>query len=493
MARRRAPRPERPASSPRRRGEPRFTRPRPRCRPSCAATPPTSRRRRRTWSNPGARRVRRGDASELDRLEELRLAYVAITRAKDLLVASAHWWGPTQCSRAGRRPTCSTVREHCLARARATVARLGAASPSTSATRTSVAAARAGLAGPARPGPAAGAPRARPGYARRMARPPTLFDARATPVPATAATDADALRRGLGPRRRRAARRRRTRRTGSTCDVPLPAVAVAPPRVVRLARDPDGLARDLARPMPRPPAPAARARHPVPRLGRVAVRRRPLLDRTDLEGAADDDLVDDDDLAALQAAFLAGPVRRRAPRTASRRRSSSCSATGWSGAGSTPSTAPTAGTTSSTGRPAAARPTRCSWRCTAPRGRGSPASPRTRVGAAFYYVATGRVIRPDDLPGAAELERLLAGDALRPEVARRGHGIDVDDRRRSGRSPPVRTCSRQRAGRSGRGRPRAHGPAGRAVRTTGTSRARTRGRQPVSRAGSGRRQVQVAQ
>ena len=40
---------------------------------------------------------------------------------------------------------------------------------------------------------------------------------------------------------------------------------------------------------------------------------QPLLDRSDLEGAADDDLVDDADLATLQAAFLAGPYAATPP------------------------------------------------------------------------------------------------------------------------------------------------------------------------------------
>ena len=35
--------------------------------------------------------------------------------------------------------------------------------------------------------------------------------------------------------------------------------------------------------------------------------------------------------------------------------------------------------------------------------------PEDRVGAAFYYVATGRVVRPDDLLDADELEALLSG------------------------------------------------------------------------------------
>ena len=43
-------------------------------------------------------------------------------------------------------------------------------------------------------------------------------------------------------------------------------------QLLRLAADPDGFARELARPMPRPPAARRAPRHPLPRLGRVPLR-----------------------------------------------------------------------------------------------------------------------------------------------------------------------------------------------------------------------------
>ncbi|MBO0518068.1 hypothetical protein, partial [Streptomyces beijiangensis] len=48
---------------------------------------------------------------------------------------------------------------------------------------------------------------------------------------------------------------RRSRRT--TVDVPVPPTLSAS-QLLRIAADPDGFAQDLARPMPRPPAPGAR-------------------------------------------------------------------------------------------------------------------------------------------------------------------------------------------------------------------------------------------
>src|SRR6185369_5658392 len=93
---------------------------------------------------------------------------------------------------------------------------------------------------------------------------------------------------------------------GVALDVPLPA-SLSASALVRLASDPEGLARDLARPLPRPPAPAAHRGTRFHAWVESLFGERPLLDRTELEGAADDDVVPDDELAVLQKAFLAGP------------------------------------------------------------------------------------------------------------------------------------------------------------------------------------------
>jgi len=137
--------------------------------------------------------------------------------------------------------------------------------------------------------------------------------------------------------------------------------------------------------------------------------QRPLLDRAELSGAADDDVVPDDSLAALQAAFLAGPYATRAPfrieapfqlvlggrvvrgriDAVYRDDDGGYDVIDWK-----------------TGR-GAADPLqlavyRAAWARLA-------RVPEDRVGAAFYYVPTGKVDRPVGLPGASELEQLLAG------------------------------------------------------------------------------------
>ncbi|WP_433792062.1 ATP-dependent helicase [Actinoplanes sp. CA-252034] len=84
-------------------------------------------------------------------------------------------------------------------------------------------------------------------------------------------------------------------------------------QLVVLRRDPQSLARSLRRPLPHRPAPQARrgtAFHAWLEQRFGAVR---LLDIDDLPGAADDGAAEDDELAALQEAFLTGEWAERTP------------------------------------------------------------------------------------------------------------------------------------------------------------------------------------
>jgi len=92
--------------------------------------------------------------------------------------------------------------------------------------------------------------------------------------------------------------------------VVLPA-SLSASQVVRLAADPAGFARDLARPMPRPPAPAARRGTRFHAWVESLFGQAALIDLDDL--AAADASSSDDDLLVLQQAFLAGPYAERAP------------------------------------------------------------------------------------------------------------------------------------------------------------------------------------
>ena len=50
-----------------------------------------------------------------DEREERRLAYVAVTRARTMLLVSGHWWGPTQKRPRGPSPFLEELRDSCAA------------------------------------------------------------------------------------------------------------------------------------------------------------------------------------------------------------------------------------------------------------------------------------------------------------------------------------------------------------------------------------------
>ena len=57
-----------------------------------------------------------GQCRAHDRSGDDRLAYVAITRARDVLIASGHWWGPTQKRMRGPSPYLQALRDQVLSR-----------------------------------------------------------------------------------------------------------------------------------------------------------------------------------------------------------------------------------------------------------------------------------------------------------------------------------------------------------------------------------------
>ena len=82
---------------------------------------------------------------------------------------------------------------------------------------------------------------------------------------------------------------------------------------MRLAKDPDGLASELARPMPRKPNRAARFGTRFHAWVESYFGQQLLLDPDDLPGAADEDIVDDTDLTELMDAFRIGPYGETTP------------------------------------------------------------------------------------------------------------------------------------------------------------------------------------
>ncbi|AWZ16435.1 hypothetical protein DRB96_34180 [Streptomyces sp. ICC1] len=200
--------------------------------------------------------------------------------------------------------------------------------------------------------------------------------------------------------------------------VGLPA-ALCASQVIPLAADEQGFVRGLARPMPKPPQPAARqgTRFHAWVESRFDELPLPLLDvldpATELPGAGAEsgqDIADEADLDSLKAAFerseyadrtpyrmevpvqltLAGRVIRGRIDAVYRGPDGTYEIVDWK-----------------TGRTAEADPLqlavyRLAWA-------EATNTPLAEVTAAFLHVRSGRVVRPRNLPGRARLEQILQG------------------------------------------------------------------------------------
>ncbi|HEY9564565.1 MAG TPA: PD-(D/E)XK nuclease family protein, partial [Nocardioides sp.] len=98
----------------------------------------------------------------------------------------------------------------------------------------------------------------------------------------------------------------------SEVDVPLPS-SLSATTLARLRDDPEGLARDLARPMPRQPSPTARFGTRFHAWVEARFGQQSLLDPDDLPGRADLGIDDESDLKQLTERFASGPFGQRAP------------------------------------------------------------------------------------------------------------------------------------------------------------------------------------
>ncbi|MER6279024.1 ATP-dependent DNA helicase [Streptomyces sp900105245] len=203
----------------------------------------------------------------------------------------------------------------------------------------------------------------------------------------------------------------RARRT--VTDVPLP-VTLTASQLMRLAEDPDGLAQELARPMPRPPQPAARrgTRFHAWVEARFEELTLPLLEPEELPGS-DAEIADERDLEDLKEAFERTEYARRTPYRveapfqlglAGRVVRGRIDAVYRNGDGD--------GTTWEivdwkTSRTRSADPLQLAvYRLAWAEQQGVPPE---SVTVAFLYVRTGEVVRPTGLPDRAALERLLTG------------------------------------------------------------------------------------
>ncbi|MFC7919265.1 UvrD-helicase domain-containing protein [Streptomyces cinereoruber] len=209
---------------------------------------------------------------------------------------------------------------------------------------------------------------------------------------------------------------RRARAT--TRDVLLPAYLSAS-QVLRLAADPDGFARELARPLPKPPQPAARrgtrfhawveSRHeelPLPFLGPEELPGGE-------EFAGEPEILDERDLDELKEAFARTPYARRTPYRVEVPVHLTLAGRVVRGRIDAVYRDPETGAYEivdwKTSRTRSADPLqlalyRLAW------AEQHGLAPE-EVAAAFVYVRTGEVARPARLPGRTELEAILLGGA----------------------------------------------------------------------------------
>ena len=275
-----------------------------------------------------------------DLLEERRLAYVAATRARDVLLCSGYVWDHTRNPRTPS-PFLLEVRETCVRLGTLRADEPPADDPWTPAPADgetnpapAVAAegvwpldplppdARAALDDAARAVEAArGALAPRPAAeASRAALGPAAVEA-SSATPSDRAAEAGALG-GEGSTGRAAAwadevdrllaERRRIAGDQGAVEVPLPG-HLSVSQLVRLRRDPDELARWLRRPVPLPPAPLARRGTAFHGWLEQRFGAQRLLDVDELPGAADAGAAADADLAELKERFLASEWADRRP------------------------------------------------------------------------------------------------------------------------------------------------------------------------------------
>jgi len=346
----------------------------------------------------------RDEMKERDRIEERRLAYVAFTRAKSRLVISGHWWGPTQRGVRGPSEYLERAHEFCLTGG----GRVTHWEPTPGDDETN-------------PCLAKSAPVSWPVSFDAEAAAERQFGASLVRA-AIAGADIAALARDPIAKvesRVRVWDEDLAVLIAEACELRCPQRdVVVPPSlsatgVVRLANDPEGLARDLARPMPRQPAPAASRGTRFHAWLESRFGQTPLIDLDELPDAGDGEA--SADLAALQAAFLSGPFAERTPvaveapfqlvlggRSVRGRIDAVYAVSGVSLGNPVQYEVIDWKTGWSNADPLQLALYRLAWA-------ELHGLPIESVSAAFYYVATGKVERPQALPDRAALTALMLG------------------------------------------------------------------------------------
>ncbi|MGW1073290.1 UvrD-helicase domain-containing protein [Streptomyces sp. NPDC002537] len=210
------------------------------------------------------------------------------------------------------------------------------------------------------------------------------------------------------------------RARASVREVALP-TSLSASQLVRLAADPDGFAQELARPMPRPPQPAARrgTRFHAWIESRFEALPLPMLGPDELPGGPEDgadepEIADERDLAALKEAFELTPYAHRTPYRVEAPFQLTLSGRVIRGRvdavyrergpqGDTYEIVDWKTSRAHDADPLQLAIYRVAWA-------EQYGVPLSAVTAAFVYVRDGRTVRPEGLPDRAGLERILAGE-----------------------------------------------------------------------------------
>lgn len=360
------------------------------------------------WTPSGAKLFAAENRAE-SAMEERRLAYVAFTRAEEQLIVSGHWWGRSQQKPRGPSDYLVATRDWLAGRG---IEPLHWAEPPEPDATNPHLVETDGILWPAEPLVLAGRRALAERVRTHLAQPsPVEPDVPSDPDLAARLADIEAdVELLLAEADAEAARDR---------VVPMPST-VSTTAMLVLSSDPEKFARELARPMPRPPSVAARLGTRFHAWVEAHFgQQQVLLDPTDLPGQGDVDLVSDADLDDVIERFLAGPFGDRVPHAieapfslvlggqqvigridAVFRSTDAQGHTRWEVVDW------------KTNRTASADPLQLAiYRLAWAELTGSDLS---EVDAAFYYVRLGQVQRFDDLPGRPELEELLLAD--RPSV-----------------------------------------------------------------------------
>ncbi|MGH3347493.1 MAG: 3'-5' exonuclease, partial [Nocardioides sp.] len=329
-----------------------------------------------------------------EQVEELRLGYVAFTRAKHALVVSSYLWTEGRKTPLGPSPFQEVVREQLAVWGEAPLAWSDKPPKDT-------------------PNPLQEVPRQVPWPVteqtaealRRLDAAERVAAAAAHPEPELDVVAAAQVAQWDDELERLVAEATAAR--SDVVEVRLPA-SLSATALAQVRDDPSAYAERLARPMPQPPSPSARFGTAFHAWVEARFGQQDLLDPDELPGRADVGIDDYADLRALIEKFEAGPFAERVPHRIEAGFSLVLAGQVLRGRIDAVYAEPDGGflvVDWKTGRREGVDPLqlalyRLAWA-------ELNDLPPDRVRAAFYFVRSGELVEPPDLPGREELERLL--------------------------------------------------------------------------------------